>query len=97
MWGTLHILITTIDRHVLQSLQQKVQEICQPVAGQMGGSPRLSLNIMATGDTISTPAYSSDTANSKQINVREGTSSDDPTILAVSTIMLGRCLGLLAV
>ncbi|KAA6368429.1 MAG: hypothetical protein EZS28_036044 [Streblomastix strix] len=53
----------------------------------MGGSPRLSLNIMATRGTISTPAYSSDTANSKQINGREGTSSDDPTILAVSTVM----------
>ncbi|KAA6341447.1 MAG: hypothetical protein EZS28_052460, partial [Streblomastix strix] len=79
----------TIDRHVLQSSQQKVQEICQPVAGQMGGSPRLSLNIIATRGTLSTPAYSSDTANSKQINGREGTGSDDTTILAVSTVVAG--------
>ncbi|KAA6399062.1 MAG: putative reverse transcriptase [Streblomastix strix] len=77
----------TIDRYVLQSPQQKVQEICQPVAGQMGCSPGLSLNIMATRRTVSTPSYPSDTANSKQTNGREGISSDDSMILAISTVV----------
>ncbi|KAA6379234.1 MAG: hypothetical protein EZS28_025237, partial [Streblomastix strix] len=85
--STVNVEDKTIDRHVFQSPQQKVQEIREPIARQMGGSPRLSLNIMATGGTIPAPAYSSDTTDTKQISEREGISSDDHTILAISTVV----------
>ncbi|KAA6381033.1 MAG: hypothetical protein EZS28_023444, partial [Streblomastix strix] len=81
--------ITTSDDYSLNEeiLQQKVQEVCQPVAGQMGGSPGLSVDIMATRGTVSTPTYPSDTANSKQANGRLDISFDDPPILTITTVV----------
>ncbi|KAA6368607.1 MAG: hypothetical protein EZS28_035867 [Streblomastix strix] len=42
---------------------------------------------MATRGTVSTPTYSSDSANSKQTNGSEGISLDDPIILAILTVV----------
>ncbi|KAA6317159.1 MAG: hypothetical protein EZS28_055143, partial [Streblomastix strix] len=87
--STCNVEDKTIDRHVLQLPQLKVQEVCWPVAGQKGSSLGLSLNIMATRRTVSTPSYPSDTVKSKQTNGRERIGIDDPPILAISTVLAG--------